>query len=268
MKVPETHTDYRLVVFFCSALVVFLIVFFYFFIKRRIRIRIDRQSEIYRQEAHQILFDLLFGQATMTESLQRFRSLEQGNVRNKVFTQCVTGLQKDYSGTQREILEDFFVLSDLTAYSFKKLKSRKPADIISGMNALSLMNVREASEFMKLELAHPNDAVKKEAFIGLIGLEGMQGLENFPLPNIEIDTRTQERIIERMKNKRFTSFAGVHLLLYCENESLILLGARITEYFQLHSYYEYLIQFPKKLHPLNQKELDTIRKRISQSMNP
>lgn len=236
------------------------------FVRRRIGSRIIKNGELYQQIIEDILFRLMFGKLSMEESLKLFRALKQSNLLSKVTTQSIIFLHENYSGKQREVLEDFFVLSDLTAYSFRKIRSRKPEDIISGIRYLSTMNVREAFEFMKLELGHPNDDVKKEAFIGLIALQGMEGLAYFNLPVFPIDDITQERILNQLKNKRFTSFAGVHLLLYSENESLILLGARITEQFQLHAYYEFIQTFNQDLQPRYSVAIDAIRERINKAI--
>ena len=238
------------------------------FIRRRIRSQLAKNGEIYQQITEDILFRLMFGKLSMEESLKLFRALKQSNLLSKVTTQSILFLHENYSGKQREILEDFFVLSDLTAYSFRKIRSRKPADIISGIRYLSTMNVREAFEFMKLELKHPHEDVKKEAFIGLIALQGMEGLAYFDLPAFAIDDVTKERILNQMKNKRFTSFTGVHLLLYSENESLVLLGARITEEFQLHAYYEFIRDFSNTLQPKYRREFEVIREKITKSIHP
>lgn len=238
------------------------------FIRRRVRSQIAEKELIYQKVVEDLLFRLMFGKLTIDESLKEFRKMKPGNLLSKVTTLSIISLHENYSGKQREILEDFFVLSDLTAYSFKRIRSRKSRDIISGIRYLSDMNVREAFEFMKLELEHPNEEVKKEAFIGLIALQGMEGLAFFKLPAFTVDDLTKERILNQMKNKRFTSFAGVHLLLYSENESLILLGARITLDFQLHGYYEFIQQFSKPLQPEFREEFEAIREQINRSIYP
>ncbi|WP_343633383.1 hypothetical protein [Fluviicola sp.] len=263
MNPANTSSDNHILLYFGLTISLILIgIAVAMFVRRRMRSQLVKNAEVYQEIIEDILFRLMFGKLSMEESLKLFRALKQSNLLSKVTTQSIIFLHENYSGKQREILEDFFVLSDLTAYSFKKIRSRKAADIISGIRYLSTMNVREAFEFMKLELEHPNDDVKKEAFIGLVALQGMEGLSFFKLPVFPIDDITQERILNQLKNKRFTSFAGVHLLLYAENPSLILLGARITEQFQLHAYYEYILSFDKELQPRYAVPLEAIRERI------
>lgn len=266
MNVSQTTPDTNLLWFFGIALSLILIgIAAAIFARRRIRSNIVRNTELYQQIIEDILFRLMFEKLSMEESLKSFRALKQSSLLSKVTTQSIIFLHENYSGRQREILEDFFVMSDLTAYSFRKIRSRKPADIISGIRYLSTMNVREAFEFMKLELEHPNKDVKKEAFIGLLALQGTEGLEYFKLPVFPIDDITQERILNQLKNKRFTSFAGVHLLLYSENESLVLLGARIVEQFQLHAYYEFIRTFKQELQPRYAVAIDAIRDRLEKA---
>lgn len=237
------------------------------FIRRRVRSQIAEKELIYQKVVEDLLFRLMFGKLTIDESLKEFRKMKPSNLLSKVTTLSIISLHENYSGKQRELLENFFVLSDLTAYSFRRIRSRKSQNIISGIRYLSRMNVREAFEFMKLELEHPNEEVKKEAFIGLLALQGMEGLEFFKLPTFTVDDLTKERILNQLKNKRFTSFAGVHQFLYSENESLILLGAQITYTFQLHGYYDFIQRFSRTLQPPYQEEFEVIREQIKQSMH-
>lgn len=269
MKTPELASNYGLILFFVSAAIfIVVVVVVRIRVKRQIHQRINEKSKVYQPVVEQLLSRLIFGELSMEEAQQQFRSLKQSNLLSKVTTQSIIALHQNYTGEQREILENFFVLSELTAYAFKKIKSRRPADILSGIRFLSILNVREAFEYMKLQLNHPSDDVKKAAFTGLICLEGMEGLDKFTLPEIPIDDDTQERILQQLKNKRFISFTGVHHLLYCKNESLVILGARITEQFQLHPYYEYIQTFPGKLQPKYETELKAIRERIGRFITP
>jgi hypothetical protein len=269
MKTSQTTSGNEPLFFVGLAFVLILaVITFILFIKRRNRSQAVEKGETWKKVTEELLFRLMFGELTMEESLKQFRALGKSNLLSKITTLSIISLHQNYTGKQREILEDFFVMSDLTSYSFRKIRSRKPSDIISGIRFLSTMNVREAFEFMRLELDHPNDEVKREAFIGLIALQGMEGLSYFKLPAFAIDHITQERILNQLKNKRFTSFSGVHLLLYSENESLILLGARIAADFQLHSYYEYIQTFSKKLQPKYQAELEAIQEQIHKGLNP
>lgn len=235
-------------------------------IRRRIRSQIREKGKLYRKLVEELLFQLLSDKLTMEESLKQFQAIKQSNLLSKVTTRSVISLHQNYVGSQREKLEDFFVLSDLTAYSFRKIQSQKAKDIIAGIRHLSIMNVHEAFELIKLELEHPDEQVKKEAFIGLVTLQGMEGLSYFDLPAFTVDDLTQDRILAQMKNNRFTSFAGVHLLLYSSNESLLVLGARIVELFQLHPYYDYVLTFDQELQFKYQKYLEEIRKRIQKRM--
>lgn len=269
MKTSETSSNYGLIIFLVSAAISILaIILVRMLVKRRIQQRIEEKSNMYQLLVDDLLSRLIFGELTMEEGLQQFRALKQGNLLSKIATKSIIALHQNYTGTQREILENFFVLSELTAYAFKKIKSKKPRDILSGIRFLSILNVTEAFEFMKLQLNHPHDAIKKSAFIGLISLEGMEGLAKFKLPEIVIDDNTQNRILQQLKNKRFISFAGVHHLLYSDNESLVILGARITEQFQVHAYYEYIQTFNRKLQPKYAAALNAIQERISQYVKP
>lgn len=237
------------------------------FIKRRIKLRTQRKSEFYQKVTDELIFNLLFGNCSMEDSVIKFHALEQSPLLKKTITRSIISLHRSYSGEQRTILENFFVLSDLTAYSFKKMKSRYWVNVVEGIRVLSVLNVHEAFEAIKLHLNHPNNYVKKEAFIGLITLEGMEGLSDFELPDIFIDDWTQSCILYQLKIRQFDSFSGVHLLFNSENESLIVLGARIVEYFQLHPYYQAIYAINLDIYSKNLITLKAIKKRILKNLN-
>lgn len=261
-----TCSEKETVFFLTGAICVFFAFFLFFlvatFIKRAIKLKDQRKRELYLKTGNEILFNLLFGVSSLEESLQKFNTLEHDPLMKKTMTRSIISLHRNYSGEQRTLLENFFVLSDLADFSYKKLKSSQWVSIVEGIRVLSVLNVHEAFNVIKLLLDHPSNYVKKEAFIGLITLEGLESLKKFPLPEIMIDNWTQSCILYQLKIRNFTSFPAVQLLLDSKNDSLNLLGARIIDYFQLHEYYELISRNPKKLQTKYQLSFDIIRERI------
>ena len=245
MSVKEAHNEHELVLFLLGAICLFFGFFLFFltatFIKRSIKLKTQRKSQQYQTIANEILFNLLFGNTTIEEALQQFQSQDQNSLLNMAMTRSTISLHRNYAGEQRKILENFFVLSGLTGFSYKKLRSKRWVKVVEGIRVLSVLQVHEAFDEIRSLLDHPNSNVKKEAFIGLITLEGLEGLEKFSLPEIPIDDWTQSCILYQLKIRAFTSFTGIHSLLESSNESLVMLGARITEYFQLHENYELIL---------------------------
>jgi hypothetical protein len=272
MKAKETYSEEELVLFLVGAICLFFIVFLFFllatFIKRSIKLRTQRKSEDYQKIADELLFNALFGNTTLEQSLQQFNSIEHDPLLKRTMTRSIISLHRNYSGEQRKLLENFFVLSDLADYSYKKVKSSQWVNIVEGIRVLSVLNVHEAFTVIRMLLTHPSDYVKKEAFIGLITLKGLKGLEEFPLPQIVIDDWTQSCILYQLKIRHFNSFEGIQHLFGSENDTLVLLGARIADYFQLHEYYEFIVDFRRELQPKYQSSFDSIRDRISKNIHP
>ena len=266
MNGKEAHNEQELVLFLTGAICLFFGFFLFFltatFIKRSHKLRNQRKSEHHQKVGNEILFNLLFGITTMEEALQEFHALPKSALLNRAMTRSIISLYRNYAGEQRKILENFFVLSDLADFSYKKLKSNRWVEVVEGIRVLSVLNVHEAFGVMRVLLDHPNTHVKKEAFIGLITLEGMQGLYKFSLPEIPIDDWTQSCIIYQLKIRSFSSFNGIHLLFESKNGSLVLLGMRITAYFQLHENYESILTMQKELLPKYQVSLAAIREQI------
>jgi len=272
MKVDNAHSEDELVYFLVWMICLFFGAFLFFllgtFIKRSIKLRTQRKSEDYQKITDDVLFNALFGTATLEESLQHFNSFQHDALLKKTMTRSIISLHRNYSGEQRKLLEDFFVLSDLADFSYKKVKSRGWVDIVEGIRVLSVLNVHEAFIVIRMLLAHPSNYVKKEAFIGLITLKGLKGLEEFSLPEIVIDDWTQSCILYQLRIRHFNSFDGIHHLFESENDSLVLLGVRIADYFQLHEHYEFILDLKRELQPKYQLSFDSIRDRISKNLHP
>jgi hypothetical protein len=266
----ELHNEYEIMLFLAGAICLFFGFFLFFliatFIKRWNKLSIQRKSETYQKSGNEILFNLLFENITMEEALQRFDTLEKTPLLKRAMTRSIISLHRNYMGEQRNILERFFSLSNLTSFSYKKLKSNQWAEIVEGIRVLSVLNIQEAFDPIKSLLDHPNAYVKKEAFIGLVTLKGLQALEESTLPEIMIDDWTQSCVLYQLKIRSFPSFEGIRLFLQSENDSLVLLAARIVELFQLHDYYPVIVDMQTELLPKYQEGFKTIRDRIIKTM--
>lgn len=254
--------------FLVGAICLFFGFFLFFlagtFIKRRNKLKTQRKSDAYQQSADDILFNLLFENIHMEEALERYKNLERTHLLKRTFTRSIISLHRNYIGEQRALLEQFFELSGLTSFSYKKLKSSQWAEIVEGIRVLSVLNIQGSFTAIRKLLDHPNPYVKKEAFIGLITLKGIP-LE-IPLPEITIDDWTQSCILYQLKIRSFASFEGLRLFLQSENDSLIVLGARIAEYFQIHDNYPYIIAMKPELSAKYQESLRVIQQRMIKTL--
>lgn len=270
MKGTEAHSEHEMLLFLIGGICLFFGFFLFFliatFIKRWNKLSTQRKSEVHHKVGDDILFNLLFENSTMEEALQQFNALEKTPLLKRAMTRSIISLHRNYSGEQRTILERFFALSNLTSFSYKKLKSTQWAEVVEGIRVLSVLNIQEAFDPIKSLLGHPNSYVKKEAFVGLITLKGLQGLEEAAVPEIVIDDWTQSCVLYQLKIRSFPSFEGIHLFLQSKNDSLILLAARIVEFFQLHDYYPAVVDMQTELLPKYQEGFNAIRDRIIKTM--
>lgn len=270
MRGTEAYSEHETVLFLIWGICLFFGFFLFFliatFIKRWNKLSTQRKSEVYQKSGDDILFNLLFENSTMNEALQRYNTLEKTPLLKRAMTRSIISLHRNYMGEQRNILERFFALSNLTSFSYKKLKSSQWAEIVEGIRMLSVLNVQEAFDPIKSLLDHPNAYVKKEAFIGLITLKGLQGLEESALPEIMIDDWTQSCVLYQLKLRSFPSFEGIQLFFHSKNDSLVLLAARIVEFFQLHDYYPVIVDMQAELLPKYQEGFKIIRDRIIKTM--
>jgi hypothetical protein len=268
MNKSELHNEQELVFFLVGAICLFFGFFLFFlagtFIKRRNKLSIQQKSEAYQKSADDILFNLLFENIDMEEALERYKKLDRTPLLKHTMTRSVISMHRNYIGEQRALLEQFFELSGLTSFSYKKLKSSQWAELVEGIRVLSVLNIQESSDAIRKLLNHPNPYVKKEAFIGLITLKGIP-LE-IPLPEIVIDDWTQSCILYQLKIRSFTSFEGLHLFFHSDNDSLILLGARIVESFQMHDNYQTIIDMKHRLSAKYQESLRVIQQRMIKTL--
>lgn len=264
MNSEEVYTEHHIVLFLVGAICLFFGFFLFFlsgtFIKRLNKLKIQRKSEAYQKSAEDILFNLLFENITMEEALVHYQKLDKTPLLKRTITRSVISLHRNYIGEQRALLEQFFELSQLTAFSTKKLKSGLWVEVVEGIRVLAVLNMQASFETIRTLLDHPNSHVKKEAFIGMIALRGIT--EEIPLPEIVIDDWTQSCVLYQLKIKSFQSFEGLDLFLQSKNDSLVVLGARITESFQLHENYQYIVDMEPELSAKHMESFRGIQQRI------
>lgn len=231
-------------------------------IKRNKKLFKLRKTEHYRNHIEQLLFELMFGQADLEESMNKYQSFRPDTLFKKIMIQSIVSLHMNYSGTQKQLLEQFFHKSGLSNYSLKKIKSLRFKHIVEGIRDLSALNVQEAVPDIYRFLYHYSEMVRKEALVGLVTLQGVRILEDTDIQHIYIDDWSQSCILYNLKIKQ-ASIGDISPLLQSENESLVLLGARMIDYFQLYALYEPLLHSGTHLQiPKYQEDLYHIKNRL------
>ena len=254
------------IVFLAAASAIFILLTFFYRVKK---IKKLEQIRLYQKQAEELLFPLLFGTATMEQTLENYEKIEQNRLLRSVLIRSIVSLHRNYTGLQKSLLEDFFVQSELGAYSRKKLRSGRWDITIEGIREVGALNVQEAFADLEKLTSDSNKQVQKEAFVGLLTLRGTAALETITLPEIAIDDWTQSCILYNLSTKQYTVFDHLDVLLQAQNETLVVLAARIIEYFQLYTQYESVLTMDRQFHSArNQRAMLAIRNRLNAQFIP
>jgi hypothetical protein len=232
-------------------------------IKRKRKLIKQKKKQVYIEQIEAMLFALIFEQLTIKEVIAQYWAIPKDNLFKKLMIRSVVSLHQNYTGNQKLILEQFYTKSDLSEYSLLKLRSIWWKHKVEGIRDLSALNVTDAIPEIRDALGHNNELVKKEALIGLISLEGITLMNQSEIDQIDIDDWSQSCIIFNMKRKQQTFPEDITYLLKSRNESLVLLAARIIDFFQLYNFYPALLQSGMQLTTVkHQQDLARIKERI------
>lgn len=216
-------------VFAATSLIFFLLTFF----ARGKKLRKATKKQAFQELADGILFDLLFGEESAGRAAEKFRE-KGGNVPlfQRIMTKSILELHRNYAGDYRRQLELFFDAAGLADLTLIKLKRRNEEEIVEAIRDLGALNCERAFQPMVDLLRHPSDWVKKEAFAGIISLEGAQMLLPLkPFP-IFLDDWTQSNILFSLQVKEGAPPPNMQELLDSPNASVALLAARMMEYYR------------------------------------
>lgn len=241
VKTTTQHYDFQ-VTLLLTLLVLFIIAYFIFFILtwagRSKRIKKEARKASYQKVVDKMLFELLFEEsASVTMAADNFKiQADKANLLKKVAIKSINALHRNYTGEMKKKLEEFYVESGLVNYSLRKINSSNWAKTVEAIRDLSNLSYQPAYGSIYTKLKHPKKVVQKEAFIGVILLKGLDELVNLKDSAIYLDDWTQSNILYVVKRDRLQTPQNIELLLTSQNETIILLGARLIQYFQLHQY--------------------------------
>lgn len=208
-------------------------------IKKTSRKKKAQKKEQYQNMADSLLFHLLFMEASLEETLTLFEQQKiNSNLFNKVMIKAIVALHNNYTGVHKKKLEEFYVKSGIINYSLNKVNSNKTVHIIEGIRDLSSLNYQPVYKIASKLLTHKEESIKCEALTAIIVLKGCSELLKFVNINFYVDDWTQSNILYAIRKKADQAPEHLHLLLKSKNESMILLGARLIEYYQQTHHYE------------------------------
>lgn len=224
-----------------TMIVLFAVAFTVFFtltyINRYRRIKKTARKAVYQKKIDELLFTLLFEEdASVAMVSTIFKTEEPTQLFKKISIKSINALHRNYTGELKQKLESFFVASDLVYYSLKKINSSNWAKVVEAIRDLSNLNYQPAYDIIFSKLNHSKKIVQKEAFIGVIllkGLDELVKLKDFPL---YIDDWTQSNILYVVKRDKMRAPQNIEALLTSKNQSILLLGARIIQYYHLYQH--------------------------------
>ena len=246
------------------SVVAFLVFFVLTYLNRYKRIKKAALKAIYQKSIDEMLFSLLFDKNVTVELASTSFKNQGGNKKlfKKITIKSINALHRNYTGELKQKIEEFYVKSGLVHYSLKKIDSLSWTSSVEAIRDLSNLNYQPAYDAIFLKLNHSNKMVQKEAFIGVILLQGIGELLKLKDSKLYLDDWTQSNILYFVKRDRMPSPENAELLLTSENETIVLLGARIIQYFQLQQHISvleaYIQQHPNskiitKLNTINQQ---------------
>lgn len=228
--------------------IAFAVFFILTYVARYRRIKKVNLKAIYQKEIDEILFSFLFDENVTVEMASETFKNQNGKKKlfKKITIKSINAIHRNYTGELKEKIEAFYVKSDLVRYSLKKVNSPNWAKTIEAIRDLSNLNYQPAYDVIASKLKHSKKMVRKEAFVGVILLKGLDELVKLKDCPIYIDDWTQSNVLYVVKRDRMTAPENIELLLSSQNETIVLLGARIIQYFQLLQHISILEDYIQK----------------------
>ncbi len=224
------------------------------FIIRAIRIKKKIIKKRYSDLIEQVLYNYIFSEDALDETLQALskESFSSQSFFKKILLKTLIVLHQNYSKQYKEKLELLYIKLGLHKYSLKKIKSFNWDNKIEAIKNLSSLNYQPAFESIQKLIDHKNVYVQSHAVLGCFILRGFEGLfEKKDNPNLFLNDWIQCHIIYYLKKNVIPFPENLDLFLESKNESFILLGIRLMDYYKANQYI-----------PLLQKKLETTKSEV------
>lgn len=233
----EESTAYFLilmVLIFTALTVIFLILLF---ISKLSEMSRKRKKETLTPYIDMALLGILFENQTIANLMQdkTYRKLSRKRFFRNLLVENIMRLHASFAGDYQVKLQEFYEDSGLSDISFRKLRRWRWHIRCEGVNELSRMRVKEAlPEIIRLTNAR-NNVLKQEALLGIIRLQGLQGLLTIADHPGVINDWIQLNILSVVKNAGYAEIPDFGRFLESSNESVVVLGIRLVHTFgQLH----------------------------------
>jgi hypothetical protein len=204
------------------------------FVKRYFKIVKARKDAIMDRYIEQLLFPVLFQQQTFANISTT--NLYQRQSTDKVFLEAlhnaVVKMHSSYSGSHAHILRTFYIESKLVDISLHKISKGAWNERCRAIRDLSQMQIESSSHLILQYCNSANETLRQEALIGLIRMSGFEGLNALKDYTHDINQWMLINIIHHLNLQNQTVVPAFDFLLQSENNTVILLGCRLIEYYK------------------------------------
>lgn len=238
----ERSLELELILAVCFLALVALIFLVLTFYKRSKKLAKVKRARHYQKIVDDLVFKILFGEQDLAECLTIYTTYENKKLFNKTLIKSLVSLHKSYVGEPKNRIEKFYEVSGLYQFSLKKLKSKSWVNQVEAIRDLSKLNYTKAFAEISALTISKREEIKKESIIGSVLLNGISELEKFKNEELYFDDWMQSNFLYSLKIKQWEIFELKETLFQSKNESFLLLVARIIELYQLHIYYDVLVQ--------------------------
>ena len=207
--------------------------FAYLLIKWRKKINEQKLRENYDGVIDTVFHEAIFEETPLHTILatEQYKVIFKEKKFRNMLVQNIIKLHFNYTGTAKQKLEELYRESGLLHFSYSKLRSRNWKKKCEGIRELSRMNIKDSFYDIYMCMWHSNDTLKLESLIGLLRLEGIDGLaiiKDYPNP---INDWIQINLLYEIDNANLTVFTNFSELLHSKNESVVDLGLRLSAKF-------------------------------------
>lgn len=264
--IPEINVEQLLIisssVFFAMAFSFILAVF----VKRYVKIVKGRKEAIMNRYIEQLLFPVLFHQQTFADisTTHLYQKLATDIFFLKTLHDAVLKMHSSYSGSHAHLLRTFFIEAKLVDISLNKMSNGSWNEKCRAIRDLSQMQIESSSLLMLQYCSSANETLRQEALIGLIRLSGFEGLIVLKNYAFEITPWMIINIIHHLNLQNQTNVPQFDFLLQSENNTVVMLGCRLIEYYKQTEQLNNLLVLNQTTHHVGLKEITA---QLSEKLN-
>lgn len=232
-------------------------------IKKGIKIRKVKKVAELQKIIDDLVYKILFSTDNLDECIAIYKIHKRKKLFKKLLVKSLVSLHRSYVGEPKLNIEKFYKESNLCLYSVRKLKEKKWVQKVEAIRDLSKLNYQDSYELILKFTEYDKDVVKKEAITGVILLKGFSELIKFKESKLFFDDWMQTNFLYSLKIKQWQVTDLNPGLFTSENESFLLLLARIIELYHIHDFYDRLYEIQQNVTDVKiKKDLSNIIARL------